>query len=179
MYYVSPGLIIILVPYTTPGDGSFLNFTVTNNGTASNVATVYSGPTSPGIFTIPPGGIGNGAIEHANFSVVTAASPAKVGETVLIYLTGMGAVSPTVTAGAAAPTSPLSQTLLPDVYIDGVLATTVFAGLTPGAAGLYQLNVTIPPGVTTGQTVTIEIDTFDSFNDLLSVNVQATIPISN
>jgi hypothetical protein len=43
---------------------------------------------------------------------------------------------------------------------------------------LYQLNVTIPSGVTAGATVTIEVDTFDSFNDLLSVNVQATIPIS-
>ena len=178
VYFVSPGLVIILVPYTTPGDGTPINFKVTNNNAASNVATVYSGPTSPGIFTVPSGGIGNGAIEHADFSLVSPTSPAKVGETVQIFLTGMGATTPAVTAGTAAPSSPLAQTILPDVYIDGVLATTVFSGLTPGAAGLYQLNVTIPAGVTAGATVTIEVDTFDADNNLLTVNAQATIPIS-
>ena len=178
MYYVSPTEISIVVPYTIPGDGSFLNFQVSNNGALSNVATVYSGPASPGIFTIPSGGIGNGAILHQDYSVVTAASPAKVGETVQIFLTGMGAVTPPVTAGAAGPVSPLSQTILPDVYIDGVPATVVYSGLAPTLGGLYQLNVTIPAGVTAGATVTIEVDTNDSFGNLTAVNVQATIPIS-
>ena len=177
IYAVSPGQISIIVPYTTPGDGSLLDFQVTNNNTKSNDVFVYSGPTNPGIFTIPAGGIGIGAILHQDSSLLSASSPAKVGETVQIFLTGLGAVTPPVTAGAAAPSSPLSQTLLPDVYIDGVLATTVFAGLTPGSAGLYQLNVTIPTGVTAHSTVSIEVDTFDSGNNLLSVNTQATIPI--
>jgi len=179
IYSVSPTQISLVVPYTTPGDGSPLNFKVTNNGAPSNVATVYSGPTSPGIFTIPSGGIGNGAILHADYSLVSATSPAKVGETVQIFLTGMGAVTPAVTAGAAGPVNPLSQTpVLPDVYIDGVLATTVYSGLAPTLGGLYQLNVTIPTGVTKGATVSIEIDTFDNANNLLSANFQATIPIS-
>ena len=139
IYFVSPGLVSIVVPYTTPGDGFPLNFTVTN-GTASNVATVYSGPTSPGIFTIPTGGIGNGAILHADFSLVSDASPAKVGETVQIFLTGMGAVTPPVAAGAAGPVNPLSQTILPDVYIDGVFSKTLYSGLAPTLGGLYQLT---------------------------------------
>jgi len=178
VYYASPTLVDALVPYSTPGDGSVLTFQVINNGTPSNSTLLYSGPTAPGIFTIPSGGIGNGAIEHADFSVVTTSSPAKVGETVQIFLTGMGKTTPAVNTGAAAPSNPLATATVPDVYIDGILAKVVFSGLTPGAAGLYQLNVTIPSGVTAGANVTIEIDTFDSNDDLLTVNAEATIPIS-
>jgi uncharacterized protein (TIGR03437 family) len=179
IYTVSPTLISIVVPYSTPGDGTPLSFTVTSGSTPSNSAVVYSGPSSAGIFTQNLSGLGDGAIRHStDNSVVTTANPAKVGETVSVYLTGMGAVTPAVTAGAAAPSSPLSQTVLPDVFIDGQQATVLYSGLAPGLAGLYQLNVTIPTGVTAGTSVTVEVDTYDSSNDLLSVNVQATIPIS-
>jgi uncharacterized protein (TIGR03437 family) len=179
IYLVSSGLISIVVPYSTPGDGTPLSFQVTNNGTASNAAVVYSGPSSPGLFTQTQNGLGDGAIRHStDNSVVTTANPAKVGETVSIYLTGLGAVTPAVTAGAGAPSNPLSITVLPDVYIDGMQANVLYSGLAPGLAGLYQLNVTIPSGVTAGTSVTVEVDSFDSVNDLLSINVQATIPIS-
>lgn len=175
IYFVSPGLISAVVPYNIPTDGSFLNFTVTSGGTTSNTATVYSGGTSPGIFTVPSGGLGNGAILHTDFSLVSTASPAKVGETVQIFLTGLGAVTPAVAAGAAAPSNPLSTiTGINDlfVYIDGVQAKVVFAGLAPTLGGLYQLNVTIPSGVTLGTAVAIELSTPDADN------FQATIPIS-
>jgi len=172
IYSASPTLINAVVPYTAPSDGTFLNIKVTSGGTDSNVATFYSSVTSPGIFTYPvSGGVGDGAIEHADGSVVTTASPAKAGETVVIFLTGLGAVTPAVTAGTAAPASPLSTADIPDVYIDGIQATVLFAGLTPGSGGLYQLNVTIPAGVTTGGSDVIEVVTYDADN------AEATIPI--
>ncbi len=178
LYFVGPTQINALVPYSAPSDESLITVQVMNNGVASNSTRVYCGLTAPGIFTIPSGGIGNGAIQHADFSLVSTASPAKVGETVLMYLTGLGAVTPPVAAGAAAPSNPLATTPLPDVYIDNIKARVVFSGLTPGAAGLYQLNVTIPAGVTAGANVTIEIATFDTAKNLLSVNSEATIPIA-
>ena len=49
-------------------------------------------------------------------------------------------------------------------------APTAIAGLAPGLAGLYQLNVTIPSGVSAGN-ATVEISTVDADN------LQATIPI--
>ncbi|MBZ5621573.1 MAG: hypothetical protein LAQ69_23020 [Acidobacteriia bacterium] len=175
IYFVSPTLISAVIPYNAPSDGSYLNFQVTNNGTNSNIATEYSGATSPGIFTVPSGGLGNGAILHTDFSLVSTASPAKVGETVQIFLTGLGAVTPAVAAGSAAPSNPLST--VADianlfVYIDGMQAKVVFAGLAPTLGGLYQLNVTIPSGVTLGAADDIEIVTADADN------IQATIPIS-
>ncbi len=171
IYYASPTLISVVVPYSMPSDGSFLNIVVTN-GTASNTATVYSGATSPGVFTVPAGGVGNGAILHADYSLVSSSSPATVGETVQIFLTGLGTVTPAVKEGSAAPSNPLSNTdQVPDVYIDGQLAKVVYSGLAPTLGGLYQLNVTIPSGVSSGKNVTIELVTNDADN------IQATIPM--
>jgi uncharacterized protein (TIGR03437 family) len=179
IYTVSSGLISIVVPYSIPTDGSPLAFQVINNGTNSNTAVVYSGPSAPGIFTQNLSGLGDGAIRHsADNTVVTTANPAKVGEIVSVYLTGMGAVTPPVIAGTAAPSNPLSITPQPKVFIDGTEATVSYSGLAPGLAGLYQLNVKIPTGVTAGASVGVEVDSFDSMGDFLSFNIQATIPIS-
>jgi uncharacterized protein (TIGR03437 family) len=177
IYYASPGLLSVVVPYSAPSDGSFLNIQVTNNGTTSNTATVYSTAASPGIFTVPSGGIGNGAILHSDFSLVTPANPAKVGETVQIFLTGLGATSPAVKEGSAGPTSPLATAVTPDVYIDNQPAKVVFAGLAPTLGGLYQLNVTIPSGVTSGSNVTIEIVAYDTSGNPVTDNAEATIPV--
>jgi uncharacterized protein (TIGR03437 family) len=172
IYYASPTQISVVIPYSEPSDGSFLDIQVKNGGATSNVVSVYSGLTSPGIFTVPAGGIGNGAILHTDYSLVSSSSPAAVGETVQIFLTGLGAVTPNVDAGSAAPSNPLAQTSsVPYVYIDGIKATVSYSGLAPTLGGLYQLNVVIPSGATSGQNVTIEVVTDDADN------IQATIPI--
>jgi uncharacterized protein (TIGR03437 family) len=180
VYFASSGQISAVVPYNAPVDGSFLTIQVVNNGAQSNKVNVYSGPSSPALFTIPPGGPFDGAIVHpADGSIVTPANPAKVGETVAMFLTGLGAVSPSVAAGAAAPTSPLSQVVQPIfVFIDGIQATVQFQGLAPGFGGLYQLNVTIPSGITKGDGHVVEIlTTLDNGQTLDSDNAEATISI--
>ena len=54
-------------------------------------------------------------------------------------------------AGAAAPLSPLSTTVLPPVLtIGGVRSTVTFSGLAPRFAGLYQVNAVIPAGIPAG-----------------------------
>ena len=171
LYYVSPTVISAIVPYSFPTDYSYQDVQVINNGAASNTVQVTARDTSPGIFTVPAGGIGNGAILHAvDYSLVAPDNPAKAGETVLMFLTGLGVVSPLVADGAAGPTNPLSLATPPSVYIDGAEAKVLFAGLAPSLTGLYQLNLTIPNGVSTGK-VKIEIDTHDG------TTTMATIPI--
>jgi uncharacterized protein (TIGR03437 family) len=164
-----------VVPYTIPTSTSIVSIQVSNGGTLSNVVQAYMGSTSPGLFTQTQNGLGDAKILHAppDNSPVTAASPAKVGETVQVFLVGLGAVSGSTAAGAAAPSAePLARvTNMPDVYIDNQLATVTFAGLAPGLGGLYQINVTIPAGVGNGS-VSLEI------SDIDSDNVQATIPIA-
>jgi uncharacterized protein (TIGR03437 family) len=174
VYFVTPTQINAVVPYSLdPTATAILSVQVTNGTTPSNIVTEYLGTTSPGVFTVPSGGLGSGAVLHADYTLVTASSPAKVNEVIQIFLTGLGAVSPAVNAGAPAPsTVPLSTTVnQPDVYIDGLTAKVGYSGLAPGLGGLYQLNVTVPTGVTANANVTLEVDGLDA------ITFQATIPI--
>ncbi len=184
IYYVSPTQLSAVVPYTAPNDGSLLTVQVNSNGTPSNTAQIYSGLTSPGVFTVPSGGVGNGAILHPDFSLVSNTSPAKVNETVAMFLTGLGAVQPAVTAGTPAPggvtvASPV-EVYLWDASGTPNQATVAYQGLAPGLAGLYQVNFTVPSGMSlnaTGTTTcTVEVDMLEQAD---GDNIQATIPISH
>jgi uncharacterized protein (TIGR03437 family) len=82
---------------------------------------------------------------------VTAANPASRGETVVLYLTGLGPVSNAPQPGQPASLSTLSNALVaPQVSIGGFLSTPAFAGLTPGFIGLYQINVAVPAAAASG-----------------------------
>jgi len=174
VYYVSSGQINAIVPYSTPGDGSLLNIQVITSAGQSNVVEEYSGETSPGAF----------AVTHANGTLVTTSSPAKVGETLVAYACGLGATSPAVVAGTVSPANPLAN--LVAVYLDdsngGVTQATVpYQGLAPGGpAGLYQLNFVVPSGMTlnaTGVTMS-QLDILASSADY-SENIQALVPVSH
>jgi len=72
---------------------------------------------------------------------------AKAGDSVALFGNGFGPTSPVVAAGqafsgAAATTNPVT------LRINNVSVTPSFAGLS--GAGLYQMNLTIPPGLGTG-----------------------------
>jgi uncharacterized protein (TIGR03437 family) len=169
VYAVSPTQISVVVPYET--ELSYAQFQVINGGVASNTSTSFVNTASPGVFTVPPGGIGYGAVLHADYSLVSKSSPAKRGEIVLLFVTGMGEVSPAVTAGSAAPSNPLAKVVnQPDIYIDGTSADVSFAGLAPGFAGLYQINVKVPDDAGPGD-VSLEVDGVDGGTS------QAVIPV--
>ena len=171
--YVSPGQLSVVVPYAT--EFSIAQIQVINNGTPSNTVTTLVKSMLPGIFTVPPGGTGYGAILHVDYSLVSTDQPAKAGETVLIYLTGLGDVSPAVPEGTAAPSSPTSSVVNPlKVYFAGsgtsVQGAVGYAGLAPGFAGLYQINAQIPAALPSGDYY-VEIATPTSYS------TQALIPV--
>jgi len=176
IYYLSPTQISVIVPYlTTPN--SVAQIYVINNGANSNLVTEYTGFTSVGGFTNnPEGGIGYAAALHPDDSVISASSPAQIGETVAVYLAGMGAVSLPVPDGTAAPGSPASiTTATPLVFLldpagHYLQATVAFSGLAPGYAGLYQINFKVPAGLVSGNSYLEIIGTdSDSFQALLPV----------
>jgi uncharacterized protein (TIGR03437 family) len=71
-----------------------------------------------------------------------------------VYATGLGLTLPPGRTGEAAPSSPLSQVVTPvQAQIGGLPAVVHFAGLAPGFAGLYQVNVQVPAGITPGPAV--------------------------
>jgi uncharacterized protein (TIGR03437 family) len=151
--FVSPGQISAIVPYAV--GSSIARIQVNNNGVLSNVVTEFVNLTAPGVFTVPPGGLGYGAVLHGDYSLVTAQSPAQVGETVAVYLTGLGTTNPPIPDGSAGPASSQTNNTI-QVYIGGLQATVSYSGLAPDLAGLYQINFTVPAGVTAGDN-TLEI----------------------
>lgn len=174
IYLVSANQINFLVPYAVTGTTA--NIVVKNGTGTSNTVTLPLATTSPGIYSVDFSGAGYGVILHADYSLVSPTSPAMPGETVQIYLTGLGAVKPAVADGVAAPASPLSLVALTStqltVYMNGQPAAVQFAGLAPGFPGLYQLNVTVPMNLTALGQVDVAVNTPDAFHDQVFIAVQ-------
>lgn len=161
LLYASNTLINVLIPYDVP-----LNTTqqlIVQHASAISVpvkTAVFSA--APSILSTNGSGSGQGHIyvltPQGGQTLADQNAPATAGNNIVIYCIGLGAVNPPVTGGSISPSSPLANATLPvTVTFGGVTATAAFAGLTPGEAGLYQINVTIPPGVPTGSQVPVTI----------------------
>jgi len=177
VYLVSQNQIDALIPYEVSGQ-SFATFQVVVNQSKSNLVTVYADNSAPGIYTVTQNGVGAGAIQHSDYSPVSSSSPAMPGETVIMYLSGLGPVTPQVADGVAAPNSPLSKSVeaasIAVFLNDGVnfpSALVSFAGLTPGVAGLYQVNFTVPPSGLTNGDVRISLGTIEAQNEMATITV--------
>jgi len=174
IYYVTSGALAVIVPYGTTaaaGGSHVAQFQVINNGVSSNVVSAFIGQTAPGVLTQGSNGISDAIVQHLDFTLVTPANPARAGETLLGYVTGLGDVSPAIADGAPGPSDVLSNTTNPiTVYIGGVPATVSFAGLAPTLSGLYAITFTVPTGVGSGdQTFTLGGPDAFSFESVLPV----------
>jgi uncharacterized protein (TIGR03437 family) len=175
IYFLSPTQINAVVPYSVTG--STATVVVTVNGTKSNSVDVPLVPTAPGVLSFASNGVaglGEGIVQHsATFATVQQSNPAKVGEYVTIYLTGLGAVTPLVKEGDPAPPLTKANAWVNgpfSVYIDGVPCADInFAGLVPTLGSLYFVNCKIPsvaPGLKG-----LAVQTLDGFTDMVSLYV--------
>lgn len=151
--YVSPGQLNVQVPSNVPAGqqsivvttqaGSSAPFTVTVNaqqpGLLATSAFLIGGRQNAvalfpdGAYVLPPNAIPG-----------VGSRRARAGDVITFYGIGFGAVTPAVPAGQVAQGS--TALALPlQISIAGARAATTYAGLAPGAIGLYQFNVTIPP----------------------------------
>jgi uncharacterized protein (TIGR03437 family) len=157
--YTSPLQLNVQVPYGVPL-GQQYPLTVQRGNTSSLPQSLVVAAAQPGIFTVNQLGSGQGEIVKSDGSTLAQpGTPASIGETVVIYCTGLGSVTPKVPEGVP-PTGvpPLSTTDNPvTVTIGGKAATVSFAGLTPGDPGLYQINAVVPSGIVTGDGVPVVI----------------------
>ena len=168
LIYVSPGQINAQVPFAPAiALGNAYDVVVRAQGLGdSSPEGLRVEATAPGIFTVPAGGTGQGAILIANTNRLAMparpdvpSEPAPRGGYVSIYCTGLGATEPAVESGRAGPTSePLARVKTPvSVTIGGQSATVAFAGMAPGFVGLYQVDAQVPAGVTPGIAVAVAI----------------------
>lgn len=161
--YISPGQLNVQIPYEIPVN-QLANLVVNNNGRTATTTFTIS-PAAPGLFTD-----GNGVVVPTN---VAARS-----QTISLFLTGAGEVSPAISTGAApAAGTPVSQLPAPvqgaAVSIGGIDAPIQFIGTPAGLVGVTQVNVRV--GVTTPvgtQPVVVTVGGVSSAPGLLTVTAQ-------
>jgi uncharacterized protein (TIGR03437 family) len=141
---------------------------VLRNGQPSNRVSATVDSVAPRLFALrqlpgAPDGNAYGAVLNSDATLALPANlapgshPARPGDVLTIFALGLGPVSPAVNTGAPAPSvEPLARTTnaVQLVYGSGtggsVTANTLYSGLAPFFAGLYQINVLLPQGVPTG-----------------------------
>jgi uncharacterized protein (TIGR03437 family) len=156
LQYTSSGQINAIIPYDIPANVPH-SAVVLRGNRQSSVVQVQIADTLPAVFTTDNNPKGQGAIlNNADGRVFDASNPAHAGDFAVIYCTGLGTVNSTVPAGSASPGSPAATTVnAVTVTIGGINAQVLFNGLSPGYAGLYQVNVKVPDGITPGDTVPV------------------------
>src|SRR5581483_11610490 len=116
-----------LHPYTSPSD--------LNQATMTANTELYTPPVlvpSAALLSVSGDGQGPGAIQHATtYQTVSQSGPAVAGEILVIYCTGLA-------DGSVIP---------PQVAIGGRMAEVLWFGNTAGFAGLNQVNVRVPSGI--------------------------------
>jgi minor extracellular serine protease Vpr len=147
MIFVSPGQVNVQVPWELQGQTSAL-VKVTIDFSYGNVYTLALADYAPSFFEI---GGGNVAALDTKAGVIGASNPAKANQSIQLYANGLGPVNNQPASGDPAPVSPLASCKsTAQVFIGGKSAVVGFCGLAPGFPGLYQLNVTVPAGLTAG-----------------------------
>jgi uncharacterized protein (TIGR03437 family) len=145
-----------------------VSMVVTVNGVSSNSSPVPIGASAPGIFSLQFGAgqaaatTGDGAAFIAPVGSIPGAQcrPAKRGDVIVIYATGLGATDFALQDGNIPPPGRLVKTVsVPRVLFGGVAADQVqFSGMSPQFVGLNQLNVVVPQGAPAGNTVPLQLD---------------------
>ncbi len=164
--YVSPGQVNAQVPDGI-GTGPVM-VVVTNEAGASAGIPMTAVARAPGVLAPANFKVNGRQLAVALFSDNTTfvgrageiagvtSRPAKAGENITLYLVGAGATNPVVAAGTIASGTPTLTNAT--VRFGDAPATVTYAGLAPGAVGLYQFNVTVPNVAAGDVKLTISID---------------------
>jgi len=161
VYFISPTQLDVQAPSGITGT---VPVTVTNNGAVSGAFNVAVVQNAPSLYYYPAGSNLYPAAVHLDGTLIGdpaltgTATKVKAGETIILFVNGV-APSPSgvIIGGAISYSGPVTVTIGP-------------AGTTPGftglvAAGEYQMNVTVPSSLTTGDypiTVTVQGQTSPS-----------------
>jgi acid phosphatase type 7 len=148
LLFVSPYQINAQLPYGPVGQ-AMLRVSTPSSFTEAEVVTAA---VAPAVINVPDGAdLVPAVVRSSGGTLVSAASPASAGEYVTVFLVGLGPLDGNIAAGDPAPAPRPLSTLYPvKVRIGGASLAPAFAGLTPGFAGLYQVNVRIPEVLPSG-----------------------------
>jgi uncharacterized protein (TIGR03437 family) len=143
IYYVSPGQINLLIPSMLRRPEAELSVILDSKaGPAVSIKLLDVAP------TLFQWGAGTVVATRADWTAITATTPALPGENVILFATGLGETTPEAVWGqvllAAAWLKRLGEF---QVLLGGTPAaagSVLYAGVAPGFAGLYQINLKLP-----------------------------------
>ncbi len=143
VYYVSPDQINFLVPsILLPGPSTVQ---VVLEGHSGPDVTITLAAVSPALFQLDAQ---NAIALLPDGTLITPQAPAKPGDIIILYATGLGQTVPSIPNGELfnqaallAQFTDFKLTLNGVAVGPGVIA---YAGNAPGFAGLYQINVVLP-----------------------------------
>ena len=175
--FVSPTQINFQTPWDVQGF-SHVPVIIINGTLVSATLVARVADSAPALFSINGSGSGQGAIAIAAPNAPLAAPigafanarPARRGEFLQIYATGLGPVRVTPLDGVA--TSTLSTSRSPTVVIGGATASVTFAGLAPGIVGVYQINAQIPDAAASGDAMPVSISLSGATSNTVTVAIQ-------
>jgi uncharacterized protein (TIGR03437 family) len=151
VYYISPTQVNVLTPPDLAAGP--VQVKVTSGGSTAASFTAQAKSVSPSLFVFNGGPYvaaahATGAIPYIGPATLYPGltTPAKPGETVVLFGNGFGSTSTPVVSGSTTQTGSLSP--LPVITIGSISATVQFAGLV--AVGQYQFNVVVPASLATG-----------------------------
>jgi uncharacterized protein (TIGR03437 family) len=147
LLYVSSTQINLLVPTTQTAGPRPLR--VVRQSLTGPTVTITLVDAAPALFPSPDN-FAAAQDFNANYAMVTAAAPAQPGDLIVLYATGLGPTQPLPDTGEIPETPGL---IIPSAFntlhvlLNGVAIdpkTMPYAGMTPGYAGLYQVNFYLP-----------------------------------
>lgn len=171
--YSSAAQINAQIPYDLPVNTS--HQVLVRRGETLSVPEQFTvAATQPGIFTENRQGTGQGIVVGPDqILLANTAAPARRGQAIVIYCAGLGAVNPPVRQGEPAPSSPpASVTGSVQVLVGNRPAAVLFAGLTPGFAGLYQVNAVLADDTPIGDEVAVVISTDGQTSNSVTIAVR-------
>jgi len=139
---------------------------VYNGNTTSNSMNVTVAATAPAIFNTPTAAV----LKNSDYSLVSASNPARAGDLVLVFSTGLGTTTPALSTGQIA-TGGIFSTQQPSASVGGQNAGVTYSVASPGYAGLYQTAITIPSGVS-GASVPVVLTIGGAKSNTVNIPIQ-------
>ena len=143
IYYVSPTQVNLLIPTSLIPGPVMVQLVV--DGLAGPAIPILLQSAAPSLFQLDAVTVLG---VHLDGSTITAASPAKAGEVVVLFASGVGPTNPAAIPNQipqrAASVTPLSSF---SMLINGAPLNpqqVLYAGVVPTFAGLFQINVLLP-----------------------------------
>jgi len=155
-YYVSPTQINFLIPPNLLPGPATVQLVI--DGLAGPQISVALAAAAPALYQLDQQNI---IATRPDGSLITPAASAKAGDVVVLYATGLGPAVPPVGYGEL-PRSTAPLQMLTDFYVllDGNAvdpSAIAYAGIAPGFAGLYQINLILPGSTASNPEIRIGI----------------------